>query len=68
MYYIKKEKNTTTTNQPKKLEPKQQSLPDFWLTNSITRASPTMVKCVKASKEYAIQPHTDPLRLKCLAA
>uniref|UniRef100_A0A914M1Y1 NADH-ubiquinone oxidoreductase 75 kDa subunit, mitochondrial n=2 Tax=Meloidogyne incognita group TaxID=654580 RepID=A0A914M1Y1_MELIC len=67
-FTLSNEEAAKTTHPPKSLEPKQQSLPDFWLTNSITRASPTMVQCVKASKEYAIQPHTDPLRLKCLSA
>uniref|UniRef100_A0A914KGU5 NADH-ubiquinone oxidoreductase 75 kDa subunit, mitochondrial n=1 Tax=Meloidogyne incognita TaxID=6306 RepID=A0A914KGU5_MELIC len=67
-FTLSKEETAKTTHPPKCLEPKQQSLPDFWLTNSITRASPTMVQCVKASKEYAVQPHTDPLRLKCLSA
>ncbi|KAL3124909.1 hypothetical protein niasHT_001802 [Heterodera trifolii] len=45
------------------LEPRQRSLSDYWLTNSIARASPTMAQCVKASRDYAVQPHTDPLRL-----
>nr|CAD2163680.1 unnamed protein product [Meloidogyne enterolobii] len=67
-FTLSNEEAAKTTHPPKSLEPKQQSLLDFWLTNSITRASPTMVQCVKASKEYAIQPHTDPLRLKCLSA
>ncbi|CAK5044231.1 unnamed protein product [Meloidogyne enterolobii] len=67
-FTLSKEETAKTTHPPKSLEPKQQSLLDFWLTNSITRASPTMVQCVKASKEYAVQPHTDPLRLKCLSA
>ncbi|KAL7079634.1 hypothetical protein ACQ4LE_001099 [Meloidogyne hapla] len=67
-FTLSKEEASKPTHPAKSLEPKQQSLPDFWLTNSIARASPTMVQCVKASKEYAVQPHTDPLRLKCLVA
>uniref|UniRef100_A0A183CCK8 NADH-ubiquinone oxidoreductase 75 kDa subunit, mitochondrial n=1 Tax=Globodera pallida TaxID=36090 RepID=A0A183CCK8_GLOPA len=45
------------------LEPRQCTLADYWLTNSIARASPTMAQCVKASRQYTVQPHTDPLRL-----
>lgn len=54
---------SSSSKATKQLEPRQKSLPDYWLTNSITRASPTMVQCVKAAKNYAVQPHTDPLRL-----
>uniref|UniRef100_A0A914GVI0 NADH-ubiquinone oxidoreductase 75 kDa subunit, mitochondrial n=1 Tax=Globodera rostochiensis TaxID=31243 RepID=A0A914GVI0_GLORO len=32
------------------LEPRQCTLADYWLTNSIARASPTMAQCVKASR------------------
>jgi len=45
------------------LEPRQRTLADYWMTNSIARASPTMAQCVRAARVYAEQPHTDPLRL-----
>uniref|UniRef100_A0A914DSF9 NADH-ubiquinone oxidoreductase 75 kDa subunit, mitochondrial n=1 Tax=Acrobeloides nanus TaxID=290746 RepID=A0A914DSF9_9BILA len=47
----------------KSLATKQKSLEDFWLTNTITRASPTMAECVRAARQHQQNPHLDPLTL-----
>jgi len=36
----------------------QRSLKDFYMTNSISRASPTMAKCVQAASEAESNPHS----------
>jgi len=42
------------------LEVKQKTLADYWMTNSISRASQTMAECVKASRRHATNEHVDP--------
>ncbi|KAI6199941.1 NADH-ubiquinone oxidoreductase 75 kDa subunit, mitochondrial [Aphelenchoides besseyi] len=48
----------------KSLEPQQKELYDYYMTNSITRASPTMAKCVQAARNYLENPHIDHPRLE----
>merc|ERR1719204_681821 len=36
----------------------QVTLKDFYMTNSVTRASPTMAKCVQAASEAESNPHS----------
>jgi len=38
----------------------QQKLKDFYMTNTISRASPTMAKCVQAASEAESNPHWAP--------
>lgn len=38
----------------------QRTLADFWQTNAVTRASPTMAKCVQAARAFESHPHRDP--------
>uniref|UniRef100_A0AC34RNE3 Uncharacterized protein n=1 Tax=Panagrolaimus sp. JU765 TaxID=591449 RepID=A0AC34RNE3_9BILA len=45
------------------LEVKQKELAEFWMTNSVSRASPTMADCVRASRRHKESPHAEPLRL-----
>lgn len=44
-------------NQP--LTPPINSLKDFYMTDSISRASQTMAKCVKAVEQQLKSPHTN---------
>jgi NADH dehydrogenase (ubiquinone) Fe-S protein 1 len=53
----------TKTSVNRSLEVSQKELADYWMTNSISRASPTMAECVRASRRYMKNPHTEPLRL-----
>ncbi|MFH4983707.1 hypothetical protein AB6A40_010416 [Gnathostoma spinigerum] len=39
--------------------PPQLELEHFWMTNSVTRASPTMAECVKAARNYKENPYLD---------
>jgi len=41
------------------LVPAQAELHEFWMTNSVTRASKTMAECVKAARQYEQNPHLD---------
>lgn len=38
----------------------QKHLADFYMTNTITRASPTMAKCIAAVKKEAGNKYVDP--------
>lgn len=51
-----------------KCHPSQLELADFWMTNSITRASPTMAECVRAAKSYKEHPHLDVPKKYCASA
>ncbi len=46
------------------IRPLQVELADFWMTNSIARASRTMAECVKAARQYKHDPHHDPFNEK----
>lgn len=46
----------------KSLDVKQKDLAQFWMTNSISRASPTMADCVRASRRHQQDPHADGIR------
>lgn len=46
---------------PRDLGVAQTKLEHFWMTNAITRASPTMAKCVQAARNYERHPHRDPM-------
>uniref|UniRef100_A0AC34EZQ5 NADH-ubiquinone oxidoreductase 75 kDa subunit, mitochondrial n=1 Tax=Panagrolaimus sp. ES5 TaxID=591445 RepID=A0AC34EZQ5_9BILA len=62
--FMKQALELAETKAPSKsLEVKQKELADYWMTNSISRASPTMAECVKAARRYVKNPHTEPLRL-----
>lgn len=37
----------------------QKQLADFYMTNSVSRASPTMAKCIAAVKKEASNRHLD---------
>uniref|UniRef100_A0A7E4WAC4 NADH-ubiquinone oxidoreductase 75 kDa subunit, mitochondrial n=1 Tax=Panagrellus redivivus TaxID=6233 RepID=A0A7E4WAC4_PANRE len=50
---------TTGKSSSKSLEPKQKELADFWMTDSISRASPTMAQCVRAAREAKEDPHME---------
>lgn len=41
------------------LRPSQLELGDFWMTNSVARASKIMADCVRAYNEYKENPHID---------
>ncbi|CAD5224765.1 unnamed protein product [Bursaphelenchus okinawaensis] len=41
------------------LQVRQQSLADFFVTNSVTRASPTMAECVRSARDNPSNPHVD---------
>lgn len=43
---------STDANVDASLKPAQFYLSDYYLTNSVARASPTMAECVKAAKDY----------------
>jgi len=47
----------------KSLEVKQKELADFWMTNNVSRASPTMADCIRASRRHKQSEHAEPLRL-----
>jgi NADH dehydrogenase (ubiquinone) Fe-S protein 1 len=62
--FLKQALELSETKTPSKsLEVKQKELADYWMTNSISRASPTMAECVKAARRYKENPHKEPLRL-----
>jgi NADH dehydrogenase (ubiquinone) Fe-S protein 1 len=62
--FLKQALELSETKAPSKsLEVKQKELADYWMTNSISRASPTMAECVKAARRYKENPHKEPLRL-----
>ena len=48
----------------KSLEVKQKELADFWMTNNVSRASPTMADCIRASRRHKQNEHAEPLRLR----
>jgi len=54
-------KELPQTSPDASLEARQRELADFWMTNSIARASQTMAECVRASKLYKNHAHLDPL-------
>uniref|UniRef100_A0A183E757 DHC_N2 domain-containing protein n=1 Tax=Gongylonema pulchrum TaxID=637853 RepID=A0A183E757_9BILA len=39
------------------LKPRLLELGDFWMTNSVTRASKTMAECIRAYQQYKEDPH-----------
>uniref|UniRef100_F1KVL1 NADH-ubiquinone oxidoreductase 75 kDa subunit, mitochondrial n=1 Tax=Ascaris suum TaxID=6253 RepID=F1KVL1_ASCSU len=41
------------------LRPSQLELADFWMTNAVTRASPTMAECVRAARANKVNPYLD---------
>ncbi|VDK47711.1 unnamed protein product [Anisakis simplex] len=50
------------------LRPQQLELADFWMTNVVTRASPTMAECVRAARENEMNPYLDELPHKHTAS
>uniref|UniRef100_A0A915AES1 NADH-ubiquinone oxidoreductase 75 kDa subunit, mitochondrial n=1 Tax=Parascaris univalens TaxID=6257 RepID=A0A915AES1_PARUN len=44
------------------LRPSQLELADFWMTNAVTRASPTMAECVRAARANKVNPYLDVLK------
>uniref|UniRef100_A0A914X1D5 NADH-ubiquinone oxidoreductase 75 kDa subunit, mitochondrial n=1 Tax=Plectus sambesii TaxID=2011161 RepID=A0A914X1D5_9BILA len=51
------EKSSSAVNA--ELKPAQLELADFYMTNSITRASPTMAECVRAARKHQQNPHIE---------
>uniref|UniRef100_A0AAF5CQ86 NADH-ubiquinone oxidoreductase 75 kDa subunit, mitochondrial n=1 Tax=Strongyloides stercoralis TaxID=6248 RepID=A0AAF5CQ86_STRER len=43
----------------KDLSVKQVKLEDFYMTNTVSRASPTMAECIKAAQKFTSHPHKD---------
>uniref|UniRef100_A0A915DKI6 NADH-ubiquinone oxidoreductase 75 kDa subunit, mitochondrial n=1 Tax=Ditylenchus dipsaci TaxID=166011 RepID=A0A915DKI6_9BILA len=52
-------KGQSSSSSSRSLEFQQKRLEDFWMTNSVTRASETMAKCVRAARQYQSHPHLD---------
>uniref|UniRef100_A0AC35TMQ3 NADH-ubiquinone oxidoreductase 75 kDa subunit, mitochondrial n=1 Tax=Rhabditophanes sp. KR3021 TaxID=114890 RepID=A0AC35TMQ3_9BILA len=52
----------------KDLSVKQTKLEHFYMTDSISRASPTMAECVKAAVSFKNDPHKDDYEVKLAAA
>uniref|UniRef100_A0A0K0EU34 NADH-ubiquinone oxidoreductase 75 kDa subunit, mitochondrial n=1 Tax=Strongyloides venezuelensis TaxID=75913 RepID=A0A0K0EU34_STRVS len=61
-------KLATTGTINKDLSVKQTKLEDFYMTNSVSRASPTMAECVKAAQKYTTHPHKDSFQEKAATA
>lgn len=59
--YFKKSKDSQLSFDHVSLEVPQTTLEHYWMTNSVSRASSTMAECIKASRQYTVHPHLDPL-------